>query len=38
MDMSVAGEIDYGRVAEWINGLDSLEEAMSDPEVVEEDG
>ncbi|PSP97365.1 DUF2150 domain-containing protein [Halobacteriales archaeon QS_5_70_17] len=37
MDMSIAEGIDYGLVAEWVNGLDSLYEAMRDPEVVEED-
>jgi hypothetical protein len=24
-------------VTEWVNGLDSLQSAMSDPEVVEEE-
>ena len=37
MDMSVAEELEFGLVAEWVNGLDSLQTAMSDPEVVEED-
>jgi hypothetical protein len=37
LDMSVAEELEYGLVTEWINGLDSLQSAMSDPEVVEED-
>jgi hypothetical protein len=37
LDMSVAEEIEYGLVSEWLNGLDSLQSAMSDPEVVEED-
>jgi hypothetical protein len=37
LDMSVAEGIDYGLVAEWVNGLDSLYEAMRDPEVVEEE-
>jgi hypothetical protein len=35
LDMSVVEEIEYGLVSEWINGLDSLQSAMSDPEVVE---
>ncbi|MWG35778.1 DUF2150 family protein [Halomarina oriensis] len=30
-------EMEYGLVAEWVNGLDSLYEAMRDPEVIEED-
>jgi len=37
LDMTVAEELEYGLVTEWINGLDSLQSAMSDPEVVEED-
>jgi len=36
MAIDVAEEVEYGQVAEWINGLDSLHEAMSDPEVIEE--
>ncbi len=37
LDITVAEELEYGLVTEWINGLDSLQSAMSDPEVVEED-
>ena len=37
LDRSVAEELEFGLVAEWVNGLDSLQTAMSDPEVVEED-
>lgn len=37
LDISVTEEIEYGLVTEWVNGLDSLQSAMSDPEVVEED-
>ena len=37
LDMSVVEEIEYGLVSEWVNGLDSLQSAMSDPEVVEEE-
>ena len=37
IDVAMAEEIEYGLVTEWINGLDSLQNAMSDPEVVEED-
>jgi hypothetical protein len=37
LDVSIAEEIEYGLVAEWINGLDSLQSAMRDPEVIEED-
>ncbi|QLD90912.1 DUF2150 family protein [Natronomonas salina] len=38
LDMEVAEDIEYGLVAEWVNGLDSLGTALADPEVVEEDG
>lgn len=37
LDVSLVDEMEYGYVAEWINGLDSLQSAMSDPELVEED-
>lgn len=37
LDMAVSEELEYGRVAEWLNGLDSLQRALEDPEVVEED-
>jgi hypothetical protein len=31
-------ELEYGLVTEWVNGIDSLQSALADPEVVEEDG
>ncbi|MFB6188646.1 MAG: DUF2150 family protein [Halapricum sp.] len=37
LDRSIAEDLEFGLVAEWVNGLDSLQTAMSDPEVVEED-
>jgi hypothetical protein len=37
LDVSVVDEMEYGYVAEWVNGLDSLQSAMRDPELVEED-
>lgn len=37
LDMSLVEELEYGLVAEWVNGLDSLQTALADPEVVEED-
>lgn len=37
LDIELAEELEFGLVAEWVNGLDSLQTAMSDPEVVEED-
>ena len=37
VSMELAEELEFGLVAEWVNGLDSLQTAMSDPEVVEED-
>jgi len=38
LDVSIVEEMEYGLVAEWVNGLDSLQNALSDPETVEEDG
>jgi hypothetical protein len=37
LDISVTEEIEYGLVTEWVNGLDSLREALADPEVIEEE-
>jgi len=37
LPMEVVEDLEYGLVAEWVNGLDSLQTALSDPEVVEED-
>jgi hypothetical protein len=37
LDMAVVEDLEYGLVSEWVNGLDSLQSAMSDPEVVEEE-
>jgi hypothetical protein len=36
-DPSIAEEVEPGLVVQWVNGLDSLQTAMKDPEVVEED-
>ena len=36
LDIGIVEELDFGFVAEWVNGLDSLANALSDPEVVEE--
>lgn len=36
-DPAVAEELDPGLTVQWVNGLDSLQNAMRDPEVVEED-
>ncbi|MEF8859592.1 MAG: DUF2150 family protein [Halolamina sp.] len=36
LDVSIVDEMEYGLVAEWVNGLDSLQNALSDPETVEE--
>ena len=30
-------QLEFGLVSEWVNGLDSLQSALSDPEVIEED-
>jgi hypothetical protein len=37
LDMALAEDIEYGLVTEWLNGLDSLQSAVSDPEVIEDD-
>ena len=37
LDIGVVEELEYGLVSEWVNGLDSLQSAIEDPEVVEED-
>ncbi|MFB6228553.1 MAG: DUF2150 family protein [Halobacteriales archaeon] len=37
LDVSIAEDLEYGLVTEWINGLDSLQSAVSDPVVIEED-
>ncbi|AHG04382.1 hypothetical protein HALDL1_12825 [Halobacterium sp. DL1] len=37
LDMAVLDDVEYGLVTEWVNGLDSLQSALSDPEVIEDD-
>ncbi|MWV64197.1 DUF2150 family protein [Halorubrum sp. JWXQ-INN 858] len=37
LDIELVDELEYGLVSEWVNGLDSLQSALEDPEVVEED-
>jgi len=37
LDMTVLDDVEYGLVTEWVNGLDSLQSALSDPEVIEDD-
>ncbi|MFB6201277.1 MAG: DUF2150 family protein [Halorhabdus sp.] len=37
LSMDIVEDLEFGLVAEWVNGLDSLQTALSDPEVVEED-
>ncbi len=37
LDIELVEELEYGLVSEWVNGLDSLQSALEDPEVVEED-
>ena len=36
LDVSIVDELEYGLVSDWVSGLDSLQNALSDPEVVEE--
>lgn len=37
LDIALVEDLEYGLVSEWVNGLDSLQSAIEDPEVVEED-
>jgi len=37
LDIGVVEELEYSRVVEWVDGLDSLQRALADPEVVEEE-
>jgi len=37
LDRELADDLDFGLVAEWVNGLDSLRTALEDPEVIEDD-
>jgi len=36
LDITLLDEFEYGLVTEWTNGLDSLQSALSGPEVIEE--
>ena len=36
--LGVVESMEPGYVTEWVNGLHSLQEALADPEVIEEDG
>jgi hypothetical protein len=38
LDHEMAEELEFGLVEQWVNGLGSLQTAMSDPEFVEEEG
>lgn len=35
--VEVLDELEFGLVTEWVNGLDSLQSGLSEPEVVEEE-
>ena len=37
LDIDLVDDLEYGLVSEWVNGLDSLQSAIEDPEVVEEE-
>lgn len=37
LDIAVAEDLEYGLVAEWVNGLDSLHTALAEPEPIETD-
>ncbi|MFC7167789.1 DUF2150 family protein [Halospeciosus flavus] len=37
LDMDVVADIEYGLVTEWVNGLDSLQDALAEPEFIEDE-
>ncbi|MFB6134916.1 MAG: DUF2150 family protein [Halanaeroarchaeum sp.] len=37
LDIAITEEFEYGLVTEWVNGLDSLQTALADPEVIDEE-
>ena len=37
LDIELVEDLEYGLVSEWVNGLDALQSAIEDPEVVEEE-
>ncbi|GAA0552923.1 DUF2150 family protein [Halorubrum ejinorense] len=37
LDIDLVEDLEYGLVSEWVNGIDSLQSAIEDPEVVEEE-
>jgi hypothetical protein len=37
IDTSIVEDVEHALVLDWVNGLDSLQSALADPEVVEEE-
>ena len=37
LEPEIVEDLEFGLVAEWVNGLDSLQTALEDPEVVEDE-
>ncbi|KTG28333.1 DUF2150 family protein [Haloferax profundi] len=37
LDISVLDDIEFGLVTEWVDGIESLQSGLSEPEVVEEE-
>ncbi|WP_318568999.1 DUF2150 family protein [Salinigranum marinum] len=37
LDVTVLEDIEYGLVSDWVSGLDSLQSALADPEVIEKE-
>lgn len=37
LTLDVIEDLDYGVVVEWVNGLDSLQAALAEPEVIDDD-
>ncbi|GAD53176.1 hypothetical protein MBEHAL_1936 [Halarchaeum acidiphilum MH1-52-1] len=37
VDLSITEELEYGPLTDWLSGLDSLQSALADPEVIEDE-
>ncbi|GGL25070.1 hypothetical protein GCM10009037_05770 [Halarchaeum grantii] len=37
IDLGITEELEYGPLTDWLSGLDSLQSALADPEVIEDD-
>ncbi|WP_435095119.1 DUF2150 family protein [Halarchaeum sp. P4] len=37
IDLGITEELEYGPLTDWLSGLDSLQSALADPEVIEDE-